>query len=384
MKLQKLNLMGPVSTTGYGVVVCNLAYHLSQQGVDVRLMPTKPGKQIEPEYLTAEHVQTNFPAHVGQTLVHLYEKLINQGPHLDAPTLHIQQAAFLWWPEQLQGARVALPIFELDHLSPAEHQGLRTGTTHILQGTAWGRDVLTEQGYSDVGYVRCLGVDQHLFQSAAPVTWDKTLRFGCIGKLEDRKGHWNLMEVFARTFAEPEYNDVELWMAVQNYFIPDWHVQLFKFLEEKCDPRGRVKIRTIQYMNSQQDVYSRIILPTHVGVFPYRAEGFNLELLEYMASARPVICTRVTGPTEYLTDSNHTTVPTIGTEVASGPFFQGNEAGQWHVPDWEMLGRAMKDTYETWRSNGKKIAPNETGVRTASEFGWDSCAVRLSDWLSQL
>lgn len=75
----------------------------------------------------------------------------------------------------------------------------------------------------------------------------------------------------------------------------------------------------------------------HVGVFPARGEGWNLELLEMMAMGKTVIATNNTAHTEYCTNDNSILVDTPSKESAfDGVFFGGRH--EWYdVSTTEVL-----------------------------------------------
>ena len=63
------------------------------------------------------------------------------------------------------------------------------------------------------------------------------------------------------------------------------------------------KIRMIPRQKTQNDVYN-IMIQTDCGVFPARAEGWNLELLEMMACGKQVIATNYSAHTEFCNPDN--------------------------------------------------------------------------------
>ena len=63
------------------------------------------------------------------------------------------------------------------------------------------------------------------------------------------------------------------------------------------------KIRMIPRQKTHQDVMS-IMRQADCGVFPSRAEGWNLELLEMMALGKDVIATNYSAHTEFCNENN--------------------------------------------------------------------------------
>jgi glycosyltransferase involved in cell wall biosynthesis len=111
-----------------------------------------------------------------------------------------------------------------------------------------------------------------------------------------------------------------------------------------------------------------------VYVSPYRAEGFNLPVLEAMASGLPVICTSG-GPTDdFVTDQ-------CGARIASRRVpaaMPDGEQGVQLQPDLDhltaLMARAADDA--AWRRKSGAAAR-----RQAEKFTWDRAVERLLDIL---
>ena len=74
-----------------------------------------------------------------------------------------------------------------------------------------------------------------------------------------------------------------------------------------------------------------------VGVFPVRAEGWNLELLELLSCGKHVITTDYSGHTEFINNSNSRIIEIDKLETAQdGVWFHG-------TGEWAELGSRQKD-----------------------------------------
>ena len=107
------------------------------------------------------------------------------------------------------------------------------------------------------------------------------------------------------------------------------------------------------------------------GVFPARAEGWNLELLEMMACNKPVITTDFSAHTEFCTKENSFLIPIHITEPAyDGKWFDGNTGEGATLGESQVLKLAnhMKFVHEN------KITTNPKGVETAKKFTWENSA----------
>src|SRR5262249_942691 len=103
-------------------------------------------------------------------------------------------------------------------------------------------------------------------------------------------------------------------------------------------------------------------------VSPYRAEGFNLPVLEAAACGLPLICTKG-GPTDEFTDDGFALY--IDSKAAPSP--QGNI---WLEPDLDHLIAHMLEIIdaETWRSEAARKGPD-----AAKKLDWDFVAAGMVD-----
>jgi glycosyltransferase involved in cell wall biosynthesis len=119
----------------------------------------------------------------------------------------------------------------------------------------------------------------------------------------------------------------------------------------------------------------------HCGVFPARAEGWNLEALEMLSLGKTVIATNATAHTEYLTPQNARLIGMDALEPAMG----GRMAGRW--PAWgasqhEQLVAHLRAVHAE-RVAGA-LALNSAGISTANTYSWDASAKALLDALAHL
>jgi glycosyltransferase involved in cell wall biosynthesis len=104
-------------------------------------------------------------------------------------------------------------------------------------------------------------------------------------------------------------------------------------------------------------------------VSPYRAEGFNLPVLEASACGTPVICTKG-GPTdEFMRDDLALFIDSLVTPVPN------SRSGSWLKPDLdhliELMLRIMDD--ESWRKNAARAGP----LHAAANFNWSVVVDKL-------
>ena len=121
-----------------------------------------------------------------------------------------------------------------------------------------------------------------------------------VGKWEVRKGHDILAEAFGKAFARKD--DVRLVLLTHNPFYSAEESRQWTDAYRNS-PLGE-KIQVLEdRLPSQRDV-AQVMARADCGVFPFRAEGWNLDLAEMMAMGKNVIATDYSAPTEYLTPAN--------------------------------------------------------------------------------
>jgi len=216
-----------------------------------------------------------------------------------------------------------------------------------------------------------LGVDTSIFNNSQKVVrnFSKCVFLNC-GKWEKRKGHDLLLEMFRKAF--PTELDVELWMMPSNPFL-EQRPDLVKLKDEweryyKSDSR----VRIIDRVSTHQEV-AEIMRATDCGIFPSRAEGWNLELLEMMALGKNVIATNYSAHTEFCNDQNSSLIEITDFETAfDGVFFDGS-SGEWASlvgKPFDQAVQHMRHFYEKW--SNEEHTYNMPGVETAETLSWSN------------
>jgi len=274
------------------------------------------------------------------------------------------------------GKFIGFPIFELTHFNAKEVTSLHH-CNKIFVCSKWAKQIIlqnTKFKDEDV-HVVPLGVDNNIFSPSAVSGRQSTVFFNC-GKWEKRKGHDILLECFNNAFSEND--DVELWMMCDNPFIGEgnknWQ-DLYK------NSKLGSKIRIIPRQKTHQDVMS-IMRQADCGVFPSRAEGWNLELLEMMAMGKHVIATNYSAHTEFCTPVNSRLINIDNLETAfDGVFFDG-QCGLWAELAQEQKDvtiEYMRDVH-TLKQDGQLIA-SQNGIDTGKQFSWKNSAQELINGL---
>ena len=351
--MKKINLMAAINTLGYGTVGLNIGKHLALEA-EVSLFPIG-----QPQLTTQEDANT-------------VQALINNQNDFDpsAPCVKI-------WHEHSLAERIGrgkyygFPIFELNKFDKRRLKNLEC-CDEIIVCSNWARDiVLNETGRPENEvHVVPLGVDRTVFnESKNKVSETQFTIFNC-GKWEVRKGHDVLFRAFKMAF--PEEKDVKLFMMCQNPF--QQAQQQSQQFEQMYASDNRVTL--LPRVQTSEQV-AEIMGQMSLGVFPARAEGWNLELLEMMSMGKPVIATNYSGHTQFCNINNCSLIDIEKTEPAfDGVWFDG-KVGEWGSlgqNQVQSLAERMRHFYEAWKSGNIQ---NPNGIVIAKEFSWENSVKKL-------
>lgn len=349
-----MNIIAPINQLGYGIAGLNITKCLSKY-TKVALWPIgQPQITNEKDAIVISECIKN-----AQTF------------DFDAPCVRIwhqhDMAQFVG-----RGKKIGFPIFELDTFNEIEKHNL-SFPDKIFCCSQWAKSVLVDSGIKDVDVIP-LAVDHDIFKPAQENPSKKTVFFNC-GKWEVRKGHDIIPEIFNKAFSQSD--DVELWMMNSNPFLTEEETKAWqrKYIDT---PLGS-KVRFIPRVQTQQEVYN-IMCNVDCGIFPSRAEGWNLELLEMMSCGKHVITTNYSAHTEFCDKENSLLVNIKDLEKAEdGKWFHGQ--GKWAKIDTDEINQFVEHMQKVHADKqNKKLSINEAGISTSHKFTWSkTCAEVLSN-----
>lgn len=357
---KQINLMCPINNLGYGIASVNILKKLYQKcHVSLSLI----GENIQ--------VETQEDANIVSECIQR-ERHIN----FDAPCIKIfhqnQMGTFAG-----KGMRIGFPFFELDEFSPIEKHHLNS-LDKLFVASDWAKNVCLNNNLKiseENIHVVPLGVDNDLFVMPTvdlPRESNNTIFFNC-GKWEVRKGHDILPEIFNRAFSEED--NVELWMMCDSPFMSIEENEQWRNLYRSTKLGSKIKF--IDRVKSHSEVYN-IMTQVDCGIFPSRAEGWNLELLEMMSCGKQVIATNYSGHTQFCSDESCALIEIEEKEVAyDGVWFSGNY-GKWMKiteNNKQAIVDSMLKVHESKQNNGLEI--NYNGIITANSLSWDNTAQEI-------
>lgn len=362
MTLSNLNIISPINPLGYGVAGANIIKTLDKLGVNVAVWPIGEA--------TCENKDRE-----------VFERVVNNSRLYDATADCVR----IWHQFQLdqfvgRGQHIGFPIFELDKFNEIEMHHL-ANCDRLFVCSQWAKDVIKNVLPGQFVDVVPLGVDNSIFYPRSKTELSPIVReegapyifYNC-GKFEIRKGHDILVEAFNKAFEQED--NVELWMMPTNPFLNEqetnnWHKL---YLESKLNE----KIFFIDRYGSHQDV-AGVMRQVDCGVFPSRAEGFNLELLEMMACGKPVIATNYSAHTEFCSAQNSYLIDITEVESAyDGKWFFNQ--GNWAKIGTEQIDQLVEQMRKVYR---ERIYTNDEGLKTAQKFSWQNTAQTMMSVLTK-
>lgn len=352
--LKDINIMCPINgQTGYSIAAISIIDALTKLGVNVSLFP-----------IGTEQCFAHLKYHAS-----LQKSLQNtQFFKVDAPCLRIyhqfSMAEFVG-----RGTHVGFPFFELDKFSDLEKHHLSAPDT-LFVSSQWASEVIEKEFNFPSKSIVPLGVDQEIFKPV-PINKSKKTVFLHVGKWEQRKGHDLILECFNRAFRHDD--NVELWMMSDNICKEDENIKWETRYKSSVLSN---KIKFIHRVSSHDGVAS-IIAQSHFGLYPSRAEGWNLDLLETMSVGRTSIVSNYSAHTEFATDLNSILIQPDGLESAWDGIWFHNQ-GSWMLagePFKQSFADNMRLLYEKHQA-GEDIY-NYNGVETARNFSWGNTAKKI-------
>lgn len=357
--MNKINIISPIGYTGYGVAGLNIVKELSKTH-EVSLF------------------QKGNPTVDNQEDADIVQKAILNQNVFDgiAPCLKIWHQFDL--AEHIgSGKYLGFPFFELNSFNEKEITHVRCPDV-VLSTSRWAADIVNSYRY-DHSPVVPLGVDPSIFHLGRIGRKKPRNSFVIlnVGKWEHRKGHDILVEIFNKAFTPKD--NVELWLAPHNPFLNETQIKEWQSLYLTSDLGNKVWIAP--RLQTHHDV-ADLMGMADIGIFPSRAEGWNLELLEMMALGKPVIATNYSAHTEYVDKDNCMLIEIEKNESAhDGVWFFGQ--GEWAYIGETQIEQAvsqLRRAYKTFREDG--ILTNLNGVATGQRYTWEHTANKIREVLN--
>jgi glycosyltransferase involved in cell wall biosynthesis len=344
-----INLQSPINSLGYGVAGYNILKEIHKRDPSVALYPIGRPEIQDQAVISAVSNISNLRLHRPFVKIWHQHDLFQRVGH---------------------GKYFGFPIFELTEFDKNERLSLHH-CDEIIVCSKWAAGVVEDQT-GIKAHVVPLGVDTEIFYPNKISNPESTIFFNC-GKWEKRKGHDVIVECFNKAFNK---NDkVELWMMTDNPFLDQQKKEGWERIYKTSELSD--KIRLIPRQQEHKDV-ARLMNMVDCGVFPARAEGWNLELLEMMACGKHVIATNYSAHTEFCSPVNSRLVNTHELETAfDGVFFDGKKGFWAKISDEQKdaIVEYMRDIHKL-KQDGQ-LTVNSNALETAKKFSWSNTVDKL-------
>jgi tetratricopeptide (TPR) repeat protein/glycosyltransferase involved in cell wall biosynthesis len=189
------------------------------------------------------------------------------------------------------------------------------------------------------------GIDPEIFHpNVNPLPGSENIKgfkFLNVGKYEERKCTPYMIRAFDEEFKDTK--DVVLILSCHNPFEKGFDIRKkLKRLNLKCPE----KILLINPVREHQSV-AQLYASCDAFLFPTRAEGWGLPIIEALACGLPTIVTNYSGQTEYLTEEMAYLLD-YEFEDINIPFFlsKDNYYGKWARPDMNQFRYYLRYIYE--------------------------------------
>lgn len=220
------------------------------------------------------------------------------------------------------------------------------------------------------------GIDENTFKPTGekfPLPTKKAFKFVFVGAAIVRKGIDVLLKAYGQAFSPEE--DVSLVIKDHSkdvfYSGIKFKDEILKLANDKTYPE---LIYIDRYLSTEE--LASLYRACDVGVFPYRAEGFSITILESMACGVPPIVPKFGACLDFCTSSNSLLVPVKGGFVINTLGFREDvEEVDFCEVSVDVLASFLREAFNM--SGGELERRSHEGVRTAhSNFKWsDSMAV---------
>lgn len=208
----------------------------------------------------------------------------------------------IWfWPKDenldFKGTNIVWAIFESNKLPEPYIRSLMRHDV-VWVPTFWGRDILEKNGIdSRIIDVVPEGVNSRKFHPhfrGGVESEPARFRFLALGKFESRKGYDELLDAFLHVFP----NDTRVRLVIKgDYFID--HERKRNELQDAVSRRGLTNVDLLFGVWSETAMLA-LYSSVDAFVFPSRAEGWGLPLIEALASGLPTVSTDYSGHSHYL------------------------------------------------------------------------------------
>jgi glycosyltransferase involved in cell wall biosynthesis len=234
-----------------------------------------------------------------------------------------------------------------------------------------------------------LGIDPAVFRPdgpAHPLQTKKSFRFVFVGTAVVRKGFDTLLSAYRRAFTRED----DVCLVIKDHSANAFHTPTYREAIQNMmsDERAPDLIYIDAFFTGEK--IASLFRACHVGVFPYRAEGFCLPILEAMACGIPSIVPNLGACVDFCSEKTSFVMPALRIKAAVNRRFalkigveENIAAVDFCEVRVETLICAMREAVAASKDELKNKA--QEGVRVAhNQFTWQRSAERVAGLLDEL
>jgi hypothetical protein len=274
----------------------------------------------------------------------------------------------------IRGMNINWGVFESTRIPESIRKTLANNKLWVP--SEWGRNVAIANG-CDVDNIDIVpeGVDGGIFHPYLNTKDPDVFKFLFIGKCELRKSIDEVIEAFAAEFG----GDDSIELTIKSDFFRN-PTEKYNQLTDKI---VKSKCKNIKLVWGHQTIHqmANLYRQSNVFVFPTKAEGWGLPLIEAAASGLPLITTFYSAQTEFLKDikSSCVFVPYELAEINCPDYCEfypdvDNNFGKWASVKVEDIRASMRQAYNNYGALQKQALSNSEIIRT--RYSWINSAIR--------
>ena len=239
----------------------------------------------------------------------------------------------------------------------------------------WGKKIAVSNGINpDLIDIVHEGVDINLYNPYLKPR-DNIFRFLLIGKYEIRKSINECLEAFAHEYG----NNPSFELVIKSDFFKD-ATEKYNEITNKIKSLGVNNIKLVWGYQTKEEL-TNLYRYSNVFLFPSKAEGWGLPLIEAAATGLPLITTYYSAQTEFLQDikSSCVFVP-YELDNINCPEYKSfypaldNNYGKWAVVTVDNIRKALKEAYTNYSALSRQAQNNSDIIR--SKYSWANSAIK--------